>query len=276
MVASGNLPLVLHNFAVTDSTAAITTAIASAASYTGSSTQLGLALSEAVMDIFSPRNANYRGSGGVAVVLTDGFSSETAADMTAAALSLQQQGVQILALGASVRGDVGVRALAAITASPADIYYLGADNVSAVSVALGKAVACPATVPAPATTVRPALCAAGSSAACTCGAGCVTCAVGSPAVCVRCVSISTLYNGVCVSACPSGYSTTTNLDGSSTCVFGTPSLDLAFVVDSSGSISPATFASVKQSIISIVNALPVSATETRYACYFACGQATGV
>lgn len=269
LAVSGDIPRVLHNFAASDSQDAILAALISTVNYQNGNTRLKLALNEAQSNIFTKSNPAFRWKGAAAIVISDGFTGESVSDVAAAANSLRAVGVRVLALGSKIRGDFGSRALHAVVSSSSDLYLASSAeaNAGSVALALASAVSC---VPAPTTTVGPpVLCLAGSSAVCSCGDGCSTCAISDAASqCVNCSVPNVLLNGACVASCPAGYSTSVRKDGTRLCVFQTDNLDLSFIVDSSGSIDPAVFEGVKAFAAGVVDQLPVSSADARCVCLF--------
>ena len=256
-----NTPVVVHNFDPMDTKDTIIAALNSSLAYQSSITNLQAGLEEAQNVIFIDSNPYFRNSHSVLIVITDGQESQSVVGVAAAAALLANQGVHIIALGSSVRGDVGIRALNALVASPKDLFY-ASGSPSAVGMALASAAVCP---PIPTTTqAPPVLCRAGSSNACDCGNNCQMCEItASSSKCAVCNDTYANYNGACVPTCPAGFSEVRTVNASNVCSFNTPDLDVAFLVDSSGSISPAVYSSIKSYVIKVIELLPVDSADVR-------------
>ncbi len=263
LAVSNDSPQILHNFVVIDTKDAIISALLNAMSGANGNSHLALSLNEALYTIFSTSNPSFRRGRAVAVVVSDGFSSETEATVASASLALQRKGVRVLALGSQVRGDAGVRILEAITENDSDIFYtsMASGNGDEISRSLASAIACPASTTS--TTTAPLVCMP-SSGWCTCSSHCAQCLIsGQSSQCTVCALGTSLYNGLCVASCPQGFTATTLASGASTCSFNTRSLDVAFLVDSSGSVSPAMFSAMKQFVSNVVAMLPVGSSDSR-------------
>lgn len=262
-MSSSGVTEVLLSFSSNDSEATVAAALRSTMNFLSGPSALSVLLDAARTTVFTTMNTQYRGKNPTAVVLTDGLNGEPAGDLSAAVTRLVAAGVRVVALGVPVRGDVGMRVLNTLVSNDASAVFVAGDATDADAVAVSGALASAIACPAAAGGAVPLLCLAGTLG-CSCGTACRVCAVqDATQTCVQCRSSTALYNGACVGTCPAGFTVSPSNATGNVCVSQCAELDVAVVIDASGSIPPALFDAMKTFAAAFVAQLPVGTADTR-------------
>ncbi len=259
----------MHQFTANDDAGAVHQALQNVNLVPLIPASVATTLLSVVSTVFQPSNPGYRGANPHLLLITSGLTGESVEDLASAVGIVQDSGIQLAVLGVAIRGDIGTRVLAALTSDPTMQFRTSSTDtvptVQATVVSMANALGCSASSEETTTTPGPlVVCNPSTDASCSCPAQCTACYRGTEQ-CTACSSTTALFQSACVAACPVGFSAVrSSTMASYTCMFDCSALDVLFVLDGSGSVSPSLFANMKAFVNAVGAQLPLSSFGTRY------------